>query len=194
MSRLSWNHLLTNEYATVARHNSRTLVTDYYTLWDADALAKLMKPVPSTDFEHYIVEGRKFTVNEDGPNRTDAVKLSSLFDSLAAEFAEAPKAALTGWSIDGFRIVVTADGRAVRVNGRVADTIDGRMLLRATDIPGKTIGVYIAVPSDSEETVWRFVGAVQPLCDDRYYAPVLEAIAARAVDEMRRWEESRAAA
>lgn len=195
MSRLSWTRLAVNDTVTVARREGHTLITDRYTLWDAGALSNLMKRVPHTDFGHYTIKGSKFTTDKDGFSRQDAAGLAALFDSLAAELESAPEATLTGWSIDGFRIVVTRDGQALRINGRVAETIDGRMALRATATDRKPIGVYLPTPDGGpSETTWRFVGAVQPLSDDRYYAPVLEAIAALAVASMRHSEEFWAAA
>ncbi|GAA2159238.1 MULTISPECIES: hypothetical protein [Glycomyces] len=194
MSRLSWTRLAVNDTVTVARHEGRTLITDRYSLWDVNALSDLMKRVPDTDFGHYTMKGRKFTTDKDGFSRKDAAGLAALFDGLAAEFDSAPEATLTGWSVDGYRIVVTRDGRALRIKGRVAETIDGRMALRAVDAERKPIGVFLPTTGGPGETIWRFVGAVQPLINDRYYAPVLEVIASLAVDEMQRLEESRAAA
>lgn len=195
MSRLSWTRLTVNETVTVARHEGRTLITDRYSLWHAGALSNLMKRVPHTDFGHYTIKGSKFTTNKDGFSRQDAPGLAALFDRYAAEFESAPEATLTGWSVDGFRIVVTRDGRALRINGRVAKTIEGHMMLRATATPRKPVGAYLPAPdSVPGEPNWQFVGAVQPLCDDRYYAPALEAIAALAVASMRHLEEFRAAA
>jgi hypothetical protein len=190
-NRIFWTRLLTQNTVTVARHGGRTLLTDRAVLWDVDALSSITTPAPDTEHGHYSIKGSVFTPIEEPVTRTSAEDLSAVFDARSNDFESAPEATLTEWSVNGFRIVVTRDGRALRVNGRVAGAVHERLQLRATDEPGQPLGVFLPTPGGPGETVWRFVGAVQPLSDDVYYAAVFDAITEVTLAGVQRIEEMR---